>query len=42
MANITKEGINKDMVLDKRPTDYLYTSLFATLSTNGIKRNKSQ
>jgi hypothetical protein len=26
VANITEEGINKDMMLDKRPTDYLYTS----------------
>jgi hypothetical protein len=26
VANITKEGINKDMTLDKRPIDYLYTS----------------
>jgi hypothetical protein len=26
VASITKEGINKDMVLNKRPMDYLYTS----------------
>jgi hypothetical protein len=25
VANITKEGITKDMTLDKRPKDYLYT-----------------
>jgi hypothetical protein len=27
VANITKEGINKDMTLDKRPMDYLYIVL---------------
>jgi hypothetical protein len=27
VANITKKGINKDMAIDRRPMDYLYTSL---------------
>jgi hypothetical protein len=26
VANVTKEGTNKDMEIDKRPMDYLYTS----------------
>jgi hypothetical protein len=37
---ITKEGINKDVALDKRPVDYLYP--FCNPFKNGIKRNKSQ
>lgn len=37
MANITKERINKDMVIDKRPTDYLYTSSFQPFQQMELK-----
>jgi hypothetical protein len=39
-ANITKEGTNKDMEIDKRPMDYLYTLVFSTFQKIDIKENE--
>jgi hypothetical protein len=37
VANITKKGINKDTVLDKRPMDYLYTSVLQPFQKMALK-----
>jgi hypothetical protein len=38
VANITKEGTNKDTQIDKRPMDYLYTSFLQPLPKLILKK----
>ena len=42
MANITRERINKDIEIDKRPMDYLYTSFLQPFPKLVLKKTNSK
>jgi hypothetical protein len=42
VANITKERTNKDVEIDKRPMDYLYTSFLQPFQKFVLKKTNSK